>query len=92
VIENPQTSKTWVYQKYHWDFNGFENKTYYSSYDKNFSPKPTIFKSNMELNLKSEKILGNNDHMARGSYAKRSAIPFFLIKDIIGQILNFNKL
>jgi hypothetical protein len=26
--------------------------------------------------------------MARGSYAKRSAIPYLLIKDIVEQILN----
>ena len=24
IIENPQTSKTWMYQKYHWNFLGNE--------------------------------------------------------------------
>ncbi len=86
VIENPQTSKTWLFQKYHWDFDGIENLTYYSSYDPNFSPKPTIFKSNINLGLKEEKVKGNNDHMARGSYSKRSSIPSELIKEIIEKI------
>lgn len=87
VIENPLTSKTWDFQKYHWDFHGVLNKTYYSSYDSSFSPKPTIFKSNIKLNLKSEKLSGNKDHMARGSYSKRSSIPKELIKDLISQII-----
>jgi len=59
------------------------NKTYYSSYDKSFSTKPTIFASNEKLNLKTKKLKGNNDHMALGSYDKRSAIPQNLIKKII---------
>lgn len=87
VIENPTTSKSWKYQTNHWDFNGFINKTYYSSYDKEFSTKPTIFKSNIKLELKAKKISGNKSHMAKGNYAKRSSIPFDLIVDIIGQIL-----
>ena len=64
------------------------NKTYYSSYDKNFSLKPTIFKSNVRLTFKEEKIKGNNNHMAYGSYSKRSSIPRLLIKDMIDSILN----
>lgn len=87
VIENPQTSKTWLFQKYHWNFYGIENLTYYSSYDNNFSPKPTIFKSNIKLNLKKEKAKGNKDHMAKGSYGKRSSIPQELIRDLIKQCL-----
>lgn len=86
AIENPATSKTWEYQKEHWCFRFYENKTYYSCYDKTFSPKPTIFKSNIKLNLKDKKIKGNNDHMARGSYDKRSAIPLNLIRDIVFQL------
>ena len=88
VIENPQTSLTWKFQEYHWDFKGYMNKVYYSSYDKNFSLKPTIFKSNVRLNFKEEKIKGNNNHMAYGSYSKRSSIPSLLIKDMIDSILN----
>ncbi len=87
VIENPQTSKTWEFQRNHWDFDGIMNLTYYSSYDNNFSLKPTIFKSNIKLNLKSTRVPGNNSHMAKGSYRKRSSIPELLIKDMVEQIL-----
>ena len=92
VIENPQTSLTWKFQKYHWDFHGYENLTYYSAYDKNFSLKPTIFKSKIKLNLKNNRVIGNNDHMAYGSYAKRSSIPSLLIKDMLEQILSSKEL
>lgn len=89
IIENPATSKIWEFQENHWDFHGFKNKTYYSSYDENFSLKPTIFKSNMKLNLKDKtKKNSNKNHMALGNYSKRSSIPKELIKDIINQILN----
>ncbi len=88
MIENPQTSKTWEFQRNHWDFKGIENLAYYSAYDSNFSPKPTIFKSNIKLNLISTRTPGNKDHMARGSYSKRSSIPSKLIIEIINQSLN----
>lgn len=87
VIENPKTSKTWDFQKYHWNFDGIMNDTYYSSYDKNFSLKPTIFKSNIKLNLKKERIKGNRNHMAKGSYGKRSSIPELLIKDLVNECI-----
>ncbi len=87
VIENPQTSKTWEFQRNHWDFKGHENLAYYSAYDSNFSPKPTIFKSNIKLNLLNKRAPGNKDHMARGSYSKRSSIPSDLIISIIQQAL-----
>ncbi len=90
VIENPQTSKTWMFQKCHWNFDDqtYKNLAYYSAYDQNFSPKPTIFKSNIKLNLRSKRVAGNKDHMARGSYSKRSSIPSELIKDILTEILH----
>ncbi len=88
IIENPQTSLTWKFQKYHWDFYGNENLAYYSAYDNNFSKKPTIFKSNIKLNLKTDRVIGNNAHMAKGSYAQRSAIPSLLIEDILEQVLS----
>ena len=87
IIENPLTSKTWDFQEYHWNFQGIKNKTYYSSYDSSFSLKPTIFKSNIKLNLKNEKIKGNKNHMAIGSYSTRSSIPSELIKDLLEQIM-----
>lgn len=87
VIENPQTSKIWEFQKNHWDFSGIENLTYYSSYDNSFSAKPTIFKSNKKLNLITKKVQGNKDHMAKGTYGKRSSIPLNLIKQVIDECL-----
>ena len=88
IIENPATPKIWEFQENHWDFHGFKNKTYYSSYDENFSLKPTIFKSNVKLNLKgTNKKNGNKNHMALGNYSKRSSIPKELIKDIFDQIM-----
>ena len=86
IIENPQTSKTWTYQKYHWNFLGNENLAYYSSYDNDFSKKPTIFKSNLKLKLKTNKAQSNKDYMLRASYSKRSSIPSLLIKNIFDQI------
>lgn len=86
VIENPKTSLTWKFQEYHWNFLGIMNSTYYSSYDSNFSLKPTIFKSNIKINFTKEKTKGNKDHMARGSYSKRSSIPSELIHEILENI------
>lgn len=91
IIENPTTSKSWEYQRNHLNFLGYENNTYYSSYDNNFSLKPTTFKSNIELNLLKKRQKGNNNHMARGSYSKRSAIPKELIADVLNQIFQFLK-
>lgn len=89
VIENPVTSKTWEFQENHWDFHGIMNKTFYSSYDSNFSLKPTYFKSNVKLILKVKNNLdANNNHMAYGSYAIRSSIPKELIFDLLKQIVN----
>lgn len=89
IIENPQSSKTWDFQKYHWNFKGKENLTYYSSYDKSFSTKPTIFKSNEEFNLRKIKNKkSNKNHMAYGTYKTRSSIPYLLIKEIIEECLN----
>lgn len=91
VIENPQTSKIWEFIENHWCFEeGFNNKTFYSLYSDNFSLKPTIFKSNIKLNLREEKNkenTSNKNHMAKGSYALRSSIPTSLIKCIVEQII-----
>ena len=91
AIENPKTSKTWEYQENHWNFLGYMNDVYYSTYDQRFSLKPTIFKSNIKINFEKERVSGNSKHMALGSYAMRSRIPLRLIKDIIEQILNDSK-
>jgi hypothetical protein len=86
VIENPQTSKTWFWQNKHLCFRGFENLTYYSSYNKKFSPKPTIFKSDIPLKLKKIKMPGNKEHMLKSNYSLRSSIPLSLIKDVISSM------
>jgi hypothetical protein len=92
VIENPLTSSTWFYQHKFLNFSrGYENKTFYSSYDKSFSAKPTIFKSNIHLNLIEKKHHGNSEHMAKGNYEKRSSIPNLLTKNIIDSILSHMK-
>lgn len=82
VIENPQTSKIWDYINYHWNFEVIKNLATYSSYDSNFSLKPTIFASNIDLGLKNERIVGNKNHM-NSNYSQRSNIPYKLIQDII---------
>jgi hypothetical protein len=62
----------------------------YSAYEHSFSAKPTIFKSNIKLKLKSKKdITSNKAHMANGSYNRRSAIPYTLIKDYLQQVLDY---
>lgn len=86
VIENPQTSKSWLFQREHWNFKGHENKAFYSSYDNTFSLKPTIFKSNVIINFNKIRVKSNNNHMANGNYNRRSMIPLPLIKDMIEQI------
>lgn len=92
IIENPQTSKSWEFQENHWAFDGFKNLAYYSSYNPNFSKKPTIFKSNVKLNLKRHKVIDcNNSHIAKGSYKKRSSIPKELIQDILKQLMTTKK-
>lgn len=91
IIENPKTSLTWKFQEYHWNFKGIMNSTYYSTYDENFSLKPTIFKSNIKLNLINKSVKGNRGHMAFGSYSKRSSIPEKLIKDIMNSVFDYLK-
>lgn len=92
VIENPQTSKMWDYIENHWCYiknypKTYKNITYYSSYNSNFSLKPTIFKSNLKLKLKNKNNENNSNsrHMGYGSYAQRSSIPKELINDIMEQ-------
>lgn len=91
-IENPLTSKIWKYYKYHLNFKGVENDTYYSSYDSSFSLKPTRFLSNINLHLRKERKNGNKEYMRKNSYSKRSAIPLQLIEKIITEMsLNKNE-
>lgn len=86
VIENPATSKSWLYQKNIINFYGEEEIAYYCAYDPNYSMKPTIFKSNLQLSLKKQHI--DNDIKLGCGYDIRSKIPIELIKDIITQLEN----
>ncbi|QGZ97270.1 putative C5 cytosine methyltransferase (MAV1virus-like) [Mycoplasma sp. NEAQ87857] len=89
IIENPRNSLMWNYIESFLGFNGIKNKTYYSNYDLNFSQKPTIFYSNIELNLKYDfSIKGNKNFYNSGNYESRSKIPKDLIIDIIKQCQN----
>lgn len=87
VIENPTTSKIWDYLKNHHCFYYIPNKTYYSSYNSNFSLKPTTFSSNIHLNLKQEKKNGNDKHMLNNGYDVRSKIPLELTLSILWKLV-----
>lgn len=85
IIENPQTSKIWKFYKNHWNLIGIENIAHYSSYNQNFSKKPTNFMSNIELHLKRNGETGNREHM-NSCYDNRSEIPKELLNDILNKI------
>lgn len=87
VIENPKTSKIWDFIYNHWCFGGIPNNTYYSSYNSNFSLKPTTFLSNIDLNLKKEKKKGNDKHMLNNGYDVRSKIPLELTLSILRKLV-----
>lgn len=99
VMENPQTSQMWDYLANICDFHGFKNVANYHAYDmENFTKKPTVFYSNIKLNLKTSKEkpklyfkksdadkVGGKD-ISR-SYNVRSLIPIPLIEDMLVQII-----
>ena len=85
VIENPTTSMIWQYIDLHHCFGGIYNKTYYSTFDRHFSLKPTTFLSNINLHLKQDKKSGNKEHINKNSYDVRSKIPKKLCLDIINK-------
>lgn len=86
VIENPETSKIWEFINENVGLNGFRNKTYYNAYDINFTKKPTIFFSNVKLDLRLNHIKQLRKWEETQGYALRSSIPKDLLKDIIEQI------
>ena len=83
VIENPASSKSWMYQEQFLKFNGIINKTYYNNWNEEFSSKPTIFKSNVDLKLKCERIKSNILLENTSGYNNRSKVPLELIKEIL---------
>lgn len=86
VIENPQSSKIWEFINENVGLSGFRNKAYYNAYDINFTKKPTIFFSNVELYLKQDNIKQLIPWDKTSGYNRRSAIPQQLLNDIIKQI------
>ena len=53
IIENPMTSKLFDYYEDVCDWHGIRNKVRYNNYDNNYPQKPTIFFSDIYLDLDS---------------------------------------
>ena len=89
IIENPAHGRLWEYITKILGFKiKFDNFTYYNNYDYPIS-KPTKFKSNVNLNLKSENIPNDvifNSGFSR-DYNERSNIPKKLVDEIFSKIL-----
>lgn len=85
IIENPASSKIWEFINENVGLIGYKNKTYYNAYDLNFTKKPTIFFSNVCLDLKKDHIKQLIPWEKTIGYDKRSSIPQELLKDIIKQ-------
>lgn len=90
VIENPLTSKIWEYYRQIHGFNGIRNTAHYNFYDGEFLKKPTVFYSNIYLDLKTtrkrSKVIMRNKGDGRKviyGYNNRSNIPLPLIKKIL---------
>ena len=93
IIENPAYGRLWQYLRESYSFRGIENLVCYNDYDTSFSQKPTIFMSNIYLDLvatrqKSAVIIRGGKcktekrKCIRG-YNERSNIPLPLVRDII---------
>lgn len=91
VIENPATSNIWNYISKVLDFNlPYKNKTYYSDYG--FSYKmPTIFASNIFLNLSKQGKAPKISWDKVCGYNNRSNIPDELIKQIYIKVIEEDK-
>lgn len=86
IIENPAHGKIWEYIDRVLDFKiPYDNLTYYNNYGFDIK-KPTKFKSNIALHLRSEKassiIEFRKAPRIGGAYNARSNIPVLLIEDI----------
>lgn len=98
IIENPMTSKVFDYYEDVCDWHNYKNKVRYNNYDDNFPQKPTIFFSDVELDLDSsihpskitigvDKSKGVRRKQIR-NYNIRSSIPTLLIKEAISQLVD----
>lgn len=83
VIENPATSKIWEFINENVKLEGYKNKCYYNAYNTEFTKKPTIFMSNIKMNLKIDNIKQHRAWEAITNYAIRSSIP----KELLGHIM-----
>ncbi|MGY4677627.1 DNA methyltransferase [Pasteurella sp. P03HT] len=91
IIENPSSSRIWHYINDILNFKlNFDNLTYYNNYGYALN-KPTRFKSNINLNLKSDKSKSAEKKWGEFSkkYNERSNIPINLIIDIYKSVNNY---
>lgn len=88
IIENPASSKIWEYIEKILGFEiEHENKTFYNNYDYPIK-KPTKFKSNLDLKLKTENIQSKVKwHDFSKDYNERSNIPLKLVREIFNKVL-----
>lgn len=89
IIENPASSRIWDYIDRVLGFEiPYENLTYYNNYDNYPIKKPTKFKSNVQLGLKTEAIPNEIEfcHFDRG-YNARSNIPQSLVQEIFQKVM-----
>ncbi|VEU70328.1 class I SAM-dependent methyltransferase [Mycoplasmopsis glycophila] len=93
AIENPYQSNIWkILEIFNFSQKHILNRTMYSHYDEEFTNKPTIFLSNINLNLKWDKPEKNGKNLNRFSRKDRSNIPKSLIQEIIMKFENDSKL
>lgn len=86
IIENPATSKIWEFINENVKLEGYKNKTYYNAYNFEFTKKPTIFFSNVEMRLKLDNIKQIRKWEETTGYVVRSSIPKELLAHIMENI------
>lgn len=93
VIENPAGSKIWDYIDRVLGFKiPYDNLAHYNQYDGYPIQKPTRFKSNIELKLKTGNKPSDINFKQMNGYNNRSNIPISLVKSIFNQILEMEGL
>jgi len=89
IIENPQTSRIWNYIEHVIGFHiPYNNLTYYNNYDYPVK-KPTYFKSNIDLDLSTNKIKPLQQLDSINCYNERSNIPEKLVQKIIREVKDY---
>jgi len=101
IIENPMTSKIFDYYEDVCDWHNIRNKVRYNNYDSEYPQKPTIFFSDIDLELDSsvhqsditigvDKRKGARRKQIR-NYNVRSSIPTSLIVHAINKIESYDE-